>query len=175
MQYSLGEFSPKFAKHCFIAPSASVIGQVLAGRDVSIWFNAVVRADNALITLGEGTNVQDAAVLHVDPGVPLKTGKRVTIGHKAMLHGCTIGDGSLIGMNAVVLNHAVIGKNCLIGANALITEGTRIPDGSLVLGSPGKVVRELGEEALKVMREGAQSYVDKIDVYKQHLKATATV
>ncbi len=165
MIYALGTHTPKIGEHCFVAPDASVIGQVVTGRDVSIWFNAVLRADNESIIIGDASNIQDGAVLHVDPGVPLKIGKNVTIGHKVMLHGCTIGDGSLIGMNAVILNNAVIGKNCLIGANALVTENMRIPDGSLVLGSPAKVIKPLGEAALTVMAGGVQSYVNKIDVY----------
>lgn len=169
VQFSLGDDQPRFAEHCFVAPSASVIGRVIAASHVSIWFNAVIRGDNADIHIGEGSNVQDGAVLHVDPGVPMSIGNRVTVGHKVMLHGCTIGDGSLIGMNAVVLNHAVIGRNCLIGANALITEGMQIPDGSLVLGSPAKVVKPVSEAALATMQAGAQSYIDKIDVYGRQL------
>lgn len=170
MQFSLGNHRPGFAEHCYIAPSASVVGQVITGRDVSVWFNAVIRADNDVIRIGAGTNIQDGSVLHVDPGVPMNIGEHVTVGHKVMLHGCAIGDGSLIGMNAVVLNHAVIGKNCLIGANALITEGMQIPDGSLVLGSPGKVIRPVGAEALQSMQAGAKSYIDKIDVFTEQLR-----
>lgn len=171
MLYALNDYTPKIGEHCFIAPDSAVIGQVVCGRDVSIWFNAVLRGDNDLISIGDGTNIQDGAVLHVDPGVPLSIGERVTIGHKAMIHGCTIGNGSLIGMNAVVLNHAVIGQNCLIGANALVTEKMQIPDGSLVLGSPAKVIKPVSVEAMDVMAAGAQSYVDKIDVYHDGLRA----
>jgi carbonic anhydrase/acetyltransferase-like protein (isoleucine patch superfamily) len=171
MLFALGEHQPQLPQHYFIAPTASVIGQVLIAEDVSIWFNAVIRADNATVTLGIGSNIQDGAVLHVDPGVPLAIGERVTVGHKAMLHGCAIDDGSLIGMNAVVLNHAVIGKECLIGANALVTEGMVIPDGSLVLGSPAKVIKPVSESARKIMRKGAQSYIDKIDGYNAGLRA----
>lgn len=169
MLYALGDYTPQIGEHCFIAPDAAVIGQVVCGRDVSIWFNAVLRGDNALISLGDATNIQDGAVLHVDPGVSLSIGERVTIGHKAMIHGCTIGNGSLIGMNAVVLNHAVIGQNCLIGANALVTEKMQIPDGSLVLGSPAKVIKPVSEAAMESMAAGAQSYVDKIDLYDKGL------
>jgi len=133
--YKLGDRQPTTSDNYYVAPGASVIGDVLFGLDVSVWFNAVVRADNDVIELGDGTNIQDGAVLHVDQGHPIKLGQRVTVGHNAMLHGCTVGDGSLIGINAVVLNDAQIGKHCLIGANALITEGMKISDGSLVLGA----------------------------------------
>lgn len=170
MIYALGDYVPQLGDHGFVAPDASVIGQVVAGRDVSVWFNAVLRGDNDTITIGDGTNIQDGAVLHVDPGVPLSIGKRVTIGHKAMVHGCNIGDNSLVGINAVVLNNAVIGKNCLIGANALVTEKMQIPDGSLVLGSPAKIVRPVGDDALAMMAAGAQSYIDKIDYYMKQLR-----
>lgn len=170
MIYALGKHSPHLGEHNYVAPDAAVIGQVITGRDVSIWFNAVLRGDNAPIHIGEASNIQDGAVLHVDPEVPLTIGKRVTVGHKAMLHGCTIGDGSLIGMNAVILNNAVIGKNCLIGANALVTENMQIPDGSLVLGSPAKVIKPVGEAALEVMASGVDTYVGKIDVYAEGLK-----
>ncbi len=173
MIYALGSHTPQLGEHGFVAPDATVIGQVVTGRDVTIWFNAVLRGDNALISIGDGSNIQDGSVLHVDPDIPLSIGKRVTIGHKVMLHGCTIGDGSLIGMNAVVLNHAVIGKNCLIGANALVTEKMQIPDGSLVLGSPAKVIKPVGEAAMAMMAAGTQSYVDKIDVYRDELRVVA--
>lgn len=171
MLYALGKHRPQLPKSYFIAPNASVIGQVLIAENVSIWFNVVIRADNDTVTLGAGSNIQDSAVIHVDPGVPLSIGEGVTVGHKAMLHGCTIGDGSLVGMNAVVLNHANIGRNCLIGANALVTEGMVVPDDSLVLGSPAKVVKQVSDSAKEVMRNGAQSYVDKIELYKQEFKA----
>lgn len=171
MIYALGKNTPKFGEHCFVAPDATVIGQVITGRDVSIWFNAVLRGDNAPIHIGKESNVQDGAVLHVDPDVPLTIGERVTVGHKVMLHGCTIGDGSLIGMNAVVLNNAVIGKNCLIGANALVTENMQIPDGSLVLGSPAKVIKPVSEAAMAIISAGITSYVSKIDVYNDGLRA----
>ena len=144
----------------WVADTARVIGSVLLKRDASVWFNAVLRGDNELITVGECSNVQDGAVLHTDPGCPLVIGSHVTIGHKAMLHGCTIGDNSLIGINAVVLNRAKIGRNCLIGANALITEGKEIPDNSMVLGAPGKVVRELTEEEIRGLRWSAVHYVE---------------
>jgi len=169
--YRLGDKQPQLSSNFYVAPGAAVVGDVRIGLDVSIWFNAVVRGDNDVIKIGDGSNVQDCAVLHVDPGHPMHIGKRVTVGHKAMLHGCSVGDGSLIGMNAVVLNDAVIGKNCLIGANALVKEGMEVPDGSLVLGSPGRVLKQLDEAALEIMSAGAQSYIDKIAVYRDGLSA----
>jgi carbonic anhydrase/acetyltransferase-like protein (isoleucine patch superfamily) len=169
MLYALGNRQPVIKGRHFIAPNAMLIGGVTVGNDVSIWFNAVIRADNDDIIIGEGSNVQESAVLHVDPGFPLTIGVRVTVGHKAMLHGCTVGDGSLVGMNAVVLNGAVIGENCLIGANALVTEGTVVPDGSLVLGSPAKIIKPLSEAGQAGTRAAAQSYIDKIDLYNAQL------
>ncbi|ASJ75403.1 gamma carbonic anhydrase family protein [Granulosicoccus antarcticus] len=169
MLYALGDNQPVLSERHFIAPDAVVIGNVTIGEDVSIWFNAVIRGDNAAIEIGEGSNIQECSVLHVDEGVPLSIGKNVTVGHKVMLHGCTIGDGSLIGMNAVVLNNAVIGKNCLIGANALVTEGTIVPDGSMVLGSPAKIIKPLSEAALVDLSKAAQNYKDKIDLYNNEL------
>lgn len=143
----------------FVAESASVIGNVVIEDDVGIWFGAVIRGDNETITIGTGSNVQDNAVLHTDPGFPLTIGRHCTIGHKAMLHGCTVGENSLIGMNATVLNGAVIGRNCLIGAGALVTEGKQIPDNSLVVGAPGKVVRALDEAAIARLAQSAQHYI----------------
>lgn len=143
----------------WIAPSADVIGKVRLLADASIWFGAVLRGDNEWITIGEGSNVQDGCVLHTDLGAPLTIGKNCTIGHKAILHGCTIGDNSLIGMGAIVLNHAVIGKNCLIGAGALIAEGKVISDNSLVMGSPGKIIRLIDDEGAAKLRNSAESYV----------------
>jgi len=143
----------------FVADSAQVIGSVLLKSNASIWFNAVLRGDNDLITVGENSNVQDGSVLHTDPGCPLTIGANVTVGHKVMLHGCTIGDNSLIGINAVVLNRAQIGRNCIIGANALITEGKVIPDNSMVMGSPGKVVRQLTEQEIAGLSRSAAGYV----------------
>lgn len=174
MLYALNDKRPTVSGRYFVAPSASVIGDVVINDNVTIWFNAVLRGDNDTITIGEGSNIQDGSVLHVDEGVPLSIGKRVTIGHKVMLHGCEIGNGSLIGMNAVVLNNAVIGKNCLIGANALVTEGMQIPDGSLVLGSPAKVIKPVTDAALEMMQAGVQHYIDKIDVYNGGLVAITT-
>lgn len=143
----------------WIAPTAAVIGKVRLERFASVWFGAVIRGDNELITIGENSNVQDGAVLHTDPGLPLTVGRNCTIGHKAILHGCTVGDNSLIGMGAVILNRARIGRNCLIGANALITEGKDIPDNSLVMGQPGKIVGELNEDAIARLTRSAETYV----------------
>ncbi len=153
----------------FIAPGARVIGDVRLSELVSIWFNAVLRGDNEPITLGRGSNVQDGCVCHTDPGFPLVVGEDVTVGHKAILHGCTVGDGSLVGMNAVVLNGAKIGTGCLIGANALVTEGKEIPDGAMVLGSPGKVVKILGAEAIAGLRRAAETYKSRIARYREGL------
>lgn len=171
MIYSLGGSSPEFRGDYWIADSADVLGKVVLEHEASVWFNAVLRGDNDVITVGEGSNIQDGSVLHTDPGSPLTIGKGVTVGHKVMLHGCTIGDNSLIGINAVVLNGAKIGKNCLIGANALIPEGKEIPDGSLVMGSPGKIVRELDENAIKGLAMSAAGYVQNYKRFKDQLKA----
>ncbi len=170
MLYALGDKQPVLSRRYFIAPDAVLVGDVTVGEDVSIWFNAVIRGDNASIVIGEGSNVQECSVLHVDEGVPMSIGKYVTVGHKVMLHGCTIGDGSLIGMNAVVLNNAVIGKNCLVGANALVTEGMVIPDGSMVLGSPAKVIKPLSDAALEGLPVSARHYIEKIDLYNEQLR-----
>lgn len=142
----------------WVADSAMVMGSVLLKKGASVWFNAVLRGDNDLITVGEYSNVQDGSVLHTDPGCPLVIGSHVTVGHKVMLHGCEIGDNSLIGINSVVLNNAKIGRNCLIGANALITEGKEIPDNSMVMGAPGKVVRQLTEQQIAGLKISAQHY-----------------
>ena len=142
----------------FVAPGARLIGRVRLCAGASVWFNAVLRGDNEIIEVGEGSNVQDGCVLHTDPSFPLTIGPEVTVGHKAILHGCTIGAGSLIGMGAVILNGATIGAGCLIGAGALVTEGKQIPDGALVMGQPGKVVRMLDPEARDKLRASAQRY-----------------
>lgn len=171
MIYELGERQVRAEGEYFIAESAVVIGAVLLKNNASIWFNAVVRGDNELITIGENSNVQDGAVLHTDHlGDPLVIGSDVTIGHNAMLHGCSIGDNSLIGINAVVLSGARIGRNCLIGANALITEGKEIPDGSMVLGSPGKVVRALTQQQIDGLRMSALHYVENGRRFRRELK-----
>lgn len=169
MIYSLGERRVECRGDWYVAPGASVIGSVLLGHNASVWFGCVVRGDNDLITIGDNTNVQDASVLHVDEGVPLTLGANVSIGHKVMLHGCTVEDNSLIGINAVVLNNARIGKNCLVGASSLITEGKEIPDGSLVLGSPGRVVRSLNEAEIAGISAIADHYVQKSALYRTSL------
>jgi carbonic anhydrase/acetyltransferase-like protein (isoleucine patch superfamily) len=159
--YVLDGVSPLLPEEgaCWIAPDAAVIGKVKLERMASVWFGAVIRGDNELITIGENSNVQDGSVLHTDPGLELTIGRNCTIGHKAILHGCVIGDNTLIGMGAVILNRARIGNNCLIGANALITEGKVIPDNSLVMGQPGKIMGELNEETIAGLTRSAESYV----------------
>ena len=159
--YALDGISPDLPEAgCFwVAPDAVLIGKVKLERMASVWFGAVLRGDNDWITIGENSNVQDGSVLHTDPGLALGIGKNCTIGHKAILHGCTIGENSLIGMGATILNGAVIGRNCLIGANALVTEGKAIPDNSLVMGAPAKVVRMLDAAAAEGLAKSAQSYV----------------
>lgn len=156
---------------CWIAASADVIGRVRLERNASIWFNAVLRGDNELISVGEGSNVQDGCALHTDMGSPLTVGKHCTIGHKAMLHGCTIGDNTLVGIGSIILNNAVIGKNCLIGAHSLVSERKVIPDNSLVMGSPGKVVRELDAEAIARLSAAAASYVRNWQRYAKGLRS----
>jgi carbonic anhydrase/acetyltransferase-like protein (isoleucine patch superfamily) len=157
--YALEDLIPQVDPTAWIADEACVIGQVTVGPQAGIWYGAVVRGDTAPIHIGARSNVQDNSVLHVDMDVPLVIGEDVTVGHQVMLHGCTIGDGSLIGIQAVVLNGARIGRNCLVGAGALVTEGKEFPDGSLIMGSPAKVVRELTPEALERMRRSAAFYV----------------
>ncbi|MGH8493931.1 MAG: gamma carbonic anhydrase family protein [Moraxellaceae bacterium] len=170
MRYSLGDRRIETRGDYFIADSADVIGSVVLENNASVWFNAVVRGDCDLITIGENSNVQDGSVLHADIGVPLLIGRNVTIGHKVMLHGCTIGDNSLIGINAVILNGAKIGKYCIIGANALIPEGKEIPDFSLVMGSPGKVVREIGDAQKAMLEMSALHYVENFKRFKRDLR-----
>ena len=157
--YTLGDRKPILGRDAWIAPNATVIGDVRLGDEASIWWNAALRADNDTITIGAGTNIQDGSVLHADEGVPLTLGERVTVGHLVMLHGCTIGDDSLVGIGAVVLNGARIGRNCLVGARALVTEGKEFPDGSMILGSPAKLVRPLTDDEIAGLRRSAQSYV----------------
>ena len=158
MIYTLDGLSPEIGAGVWIAPTAAVIGRVVLEDDANIWFGAVLRGDGEEIRVGAGSNVQDNAVLHTDTGYPLRIGANCTVGHNAMLHGCTIGDGSLIGMGATVLNGARIGKGCLIGACALITEGKEIPDSSLVMGAPGKVIRMLDAEAQEKLLASAEHY-----------------
>ncbi|MBB3190485.1 gamma carbonic anhydrase family protein [Halomonas cerina] len=152
---------PDIAEDVYVAETADVIGQVTLKRNASVWYQAVLRGDTDHLEVGEESNIQDGAVLHADPGFPLTVGKGVTVGHQAMLHGCTIGDGSLIGIQAVILNGAVIGKNCLVGAGAVIKEGASFPDNSLIVGAPARVVRELSEEAIADLRKNAAGYVER--------------
>ncbi|WP_319519590.1 gamma carbonic anhydrase family protein [uncultured Martelella sp.] len=158
--YALGDRRPSLpsADRYWIAPDAAVIGDIIVGDNVGIWFNAVLRGDNEPITIGAGSNIQDGVMVHTDMGSPATIGEGCTIGHHAIIHGCTIGDNSLVGMGATILNGAVIGKNCLVGANALVTEGKSFPDNSLIVGAPAKAVRTLNEAAIEGLRHSAESY-----------------
>ncbi|MGN1056742.1 MAG: gamma carbonic anhydrase family protein [Comamonas sp.] len=168
--YELDGIQPLVADSAWIADSAQVMGQVTVGDKASVWFGCVVRGDSDSITIGEGTNIQDASVLHADAGVPLVIGRHVTVGHQVMLHGCTIGDESLIGIGAIVLNGAKIGKNCLVGAGALVTEGKEFPDGSMIIGSPARVVKQLTPEQIEGLRRSAQHYIDNARRFKTGLR-----
>lgn len=168
--FALGERVPVVGERTWVAENATVVGSVTMGSDCSVWFGAVLRGDNDPITIGNGTNIQDGAILHTDEGVPLHVGDHVSIGHQAMLHGCTVGEGSLIGINAVVLNRAIIGKHCLIGANTLIPEGKVIPDRSLVVGTPGRIIRELTDEEVARNLRNSAHYVDSGTLYAQAMK-----
>jgi carbonic anhydrase/acetyltransferase-like protein (isoleucine patch superfamily) len=171
MFYELGERKPEvIGNGQFVAENATVIGSVRLMEQASVWFNVVIRGDNEWITIGPESNVQDGSVLHTDPGLALNLGRGVTVGHKVMLHGCDIGDYSLIGINAVILNGAKIGKHCLIGANTLIPEGMEVPDGSMVVGSPGKIKRELTENQKKMLEMSAAHYVKNAENYVKCLK-----
>lgn len=169
MMYSLKDWRVTLAGDCFVADNATLVGKVSLGEGASVWFNAVIRADNDAIVIGAETNIQDGAVLHTDPGIPLTLGRGVTVGHKAMLHGCSVGDYSLIGINAVVLNGARIGKYCLIGANALVTENMQIPDGSLVVGSPAVIKRQLDADARAMLESSAHHYAEHGRRYNREL------
>ena len=168
--YTIADKHPTIAASAWVAPNATVIGDVRLAEHASVWWNAVLRGDNDPIAVGENTNIQDGSVLHTDVGVPLTLGRDVTVGHLVMLHGCTVGDGSLIGIKSVILNRAVIGRNCLIGANTLIPEGKVIPDRSLVMGSPGKVLRELTDEEVARLLGSARGYVANAQRYAAQLK-----
>jgi carbonic anhydrase/acetyltransferase-like protein (isoleucine patch superfamily) len=157
-------------KDHFVAPDATLVGDITLAAAVSIWFQVVIRAENDRIAIGEGSNIQDGSVLHVDPGYPLTIGRNVSVGHKVMLHGCTVGEGSLVGINSVIMNGAKIGKGVLIGANTLIAEGKEIPDGVLVLGSPGRVARELTQEQKDYLIKVARGYVERGRYYNSNLK-----
>lgn len=171
MIYALDGHSPRIDPDSWIAPDANLIGRIVIGAGASVWFGATLRGDNEEIEVGPGSNVQEACVLHTDMGYPLVIGANCTIGHKAMLHGCSIGEGSLIGMGATVLNGARIGRGCLIGAGALITEGKDIPDGSLVMGAPGKVVRTLDAEARARLLKSAAGYQANMRRFRAGLRA----
>lgn len=171
--YELDGQSPTLGKNSWVADSAQVIGKVTLEENVSVWFGTVIRGDSEHIRIGRNSNVQDASVLHADEGVPLTLGENVSIGHQVMLHGCTVGDGSLIGIGAVVLNHAKIGKNCLVGAGSLVTEGKEFPDGSMILGSPAKVVRQLTPEQIANLQRIATHYVDNAARFRTGLKKIA--
>lgn len=175
MLYSLGERVPVVSAGCFVAPNAAVIGDVVLEEGASVWFSVTVRGDSERIVVGAGSNVQDGAVLHADPGYPLVIGPRVTVGHLAMLHGCTVGEGSLIGINAVVLNGAVLGAGCLVAANALVTEGMQVPDGAVVMGSPGKVVRMMEHEQRCALERNAMHYVGNAQRFRAGLAVVQEV
>ena len=168
--YKLGDVSPTVASSAYVAPSASVIGKVLLAEHSSVWFGATLRGDNEIINIGTGSNVQDGAVLYTDPGFPLTLGAQVSVGHQAMLHGCTVGEGSLIGIQSVVLNAAVIGRGCLVGAGAVVTERKVFPDGTLILGAPAKVVRELTAEERENLLKVAANYAARGAYYRNHLQ-----
>lgn len=171
--YELDSVKPALPgdRACWIAPTATVIGNVTIGRDVGIWFGAVLRGDNEPVAIDEGSNLQEHVIVHTDPGFPVSVGRGCTIGHRALLHGCTIGDNSLVGMGAIVLNGARIGRNCLIGAGTLVTEGKEVPDNSLVIGSPGKVVRELDDDAIRKITESAEHYIRNARRFARDLRA----
>ena len=168
--YELDGVAPQVAASAWVADSAQVIGDVVLGEGASVWFGTVVRGDADRITIGAGTNVQDASVLHADIGKPLTIGENVTVGHQVMLHGCTIGDESLIGIGAIVLNGAKIGRHCLVGAGALVTEGKEFPDGSMIIGSPAKAVRQLTPEQIEGLKLSAQHYMDNALRFRAGLK-----
>ena len=167
MIYDLEKNVPEVHPEAWVASNATIIGKVKLKKNSSIWFNAVLRGDIELITIGENSNIQDGSVLHTDPGYPLTVGKRVTVGHMVMLHGCQISDDTLIGIGSIILNNAKIGKNCIIGANTLITENKVIPDNSLVVGSPGRVLRKVTDEETKAILENGKHYVDISKKYKK--------
>ncbi|MEQ9474642.1 gamma carbonic anhydrase family protein [Marinovum algicola] len=169
--YALDGLRPEIAEDTWIAPDANLIGRIVVETGGSVWFGCTLRGDNEEIRVGAGSNLQENVVCHTDPGFPLRIGSGCTIGHKAMLHGCVIGENSLIGMGATVLNGARIGRNCLIGAGALITEGKEIPDGSLVMGTPGKVVRQLDDAAIEGLRKSARHYQDNMRRFRAGLEA----
>jgi carbonic anhydrase/acetyltransferase-like protein (isoleucine patch superfamily) len=165
----LGDESPVVAATAYIAPNASVVGKVVLAENATVWFGATLRGDNELISIGRNSNVQDSAVLHTDPGFPLSVGANVSIGHQAMMHGCTVGEGSLIGIQSIVLNGAIIGKGCLVGAGALITERKVFPDGCLIIGAPARALRELTAEERENLLKVAANYAERGDYYRKNL------
>jgi carbonic anhydrase/acetyltransferase-like protein (isoleucine patch superfamily) len=168
--YKLGDHTPQVHETVWVAASAAVIGRVTLAESASVWFGAIVRGDVEDIKIGRNTNIQDNSVLHADTGQPLVIGENVTVGHQVMLHGCTVGDGALIGIRAVVLNGAQIGRNCIVGAGAVVTEGKSFPDGTLILGAPAKVVRELSPEQIAAMQAGAAHYVENARRFRARLQ-----
>ena len=168
--YQLDEHTPQIDDSAWIAESAQVMGAVSLAANTSVWFGAVIRGDTETITIGEGSNIQDTVIIHADIGMPVTVGKHVTVGHQVMLHGCTIGDESVSGIGAVVLNGVRIGKNCLVGAGSLVTEGKEFPDGSMILGTPAKVVRQLTPEQIEGLRASARHYINNAKRYKAGLK-----
>lgn len=168
--YQLGEHAPDIAASAYVTDTATVVGRVTIKANSSVWFQVTVRGDNEDITIGENCNLQDGAVLHADPGFPLTLADNVSVGHQAMIHGCTIGEGSLIGIQAIILNGAKIGKNCLVGAGALVTEGKEFPDNSLIIGAPAKAVRSLNESDIAKLQRIADSYVTRSREFKNTLK-----
>jgi carbonic anhydrase/acetyltransferase-like protein (isoleucine patch superfamily) len=171
--YELDGVTPKISDSAWVADSAQVMGQVALAEDASVWFGVVIRGDTDAIQIGKRTNIQDLSVLHADVGMPLTIGDDVTVGHKVMLHGCTVGDGSLIGIGAIVLNGAKIGKGCLVGAGSLVTEGKEFPDGSMIMGTPAKVVRQLTPEQLQGLLTSAAHYVDNARRFRTGLNKVA--
>jgi len=168
--YQLGENLPAIAASAYVTDAANIIGKVVLGENVSVWFGATLRGDNETLTIGDNSNLQEGCVVHADTGYPVSIGEGVTVGHQAMLHGCSIGEGSLIGIQAVILNGAKIGKHCLVGAGALVTEGKEFPDNSLIIGSPAKAVRTLTEENIAALKASAAQYVARATYFKQQLK-----
>ncbi len=169
--YRLGDKCPQLDPQSWVAANATIIGEVRLARNASVWWNVTARGDNALISIGESSNVQDGSVLHTDEGIPLTIGRNVTVGHLVMLHGCTIGDGSLIGIGSVLLNRCVIGRNCIVGANTLIPEGKHIPDRSLIVGSPGRIVRQVNDEEIDLLEHSATHYVHNWQRYQTELES----
>lgn len=168
--YQLDDLTPTVHESAWVADNAQVMGDVKLAENSSVWFGVVIRGDTETITIGQGSNIQDNSVLHADHGMPLNIGENVTVGHQVMLHGCTVGDGSLIGIQAVILNGAKIGKNCLVGAGSLVTEGKEFPDGCMILGSPAKAVKQLSPEQIEGLKMSAQHYMDNAKRYKNGLR-----